>query len=138
MSNIDNLNEYYFINYWSNFTFSRIKNPETFVKEQAYYLYQSTNELVDGLVETTYEGRSKRKVSFYLYAPLLDHYKYLLLSLHLDRHINFPVEIKSIVGNFHCKNEELFIRRICDIFSHKQTINMIMSLYDESKWKENY
>jgi len=138
MANIDDLNEYYFINYWTNFTFQKIKFPEVFVREQAYYLFQSTNELVDGLIETTLIGTSKKKVSFYLHAPLLDNYKYLLLSLHQDRYIQYPVEIKSKLGDFYCKNEELFLRRICDIFANKQTVNVIMSLYEESKWKENY
>jgi hypothetical protein len=69
---------------------------------------------------------------------LLDNYKKLLLSIHHDEYIQYPLEIKSNLGHFYCKDEELFLRRICEIFAHKQTVNTIMSLYEESKWKENY
>lgn len=134
---------------------TKIRPPVSILKEQASLLGQKTKNLVEGLVTIT-ESRENLAYSFYLAAPALNNYRYLLFTMHHDirmypLYIHVEQEILKEINpdlydswsgltadllagshNEKADNEAEFLELLKKIFSASKTKQLIGAMLSQS------
>ena len=133
---------------------AKIRTPASILKEQASLLGQKTKNLVEGLVTGDEKG-GDLLYSFFLVAPALSSYRYLLFTMHHDIRmyplfIHMEAEILAEVNpeqykkwgvraNLYAgahteeaKNEDEFLALLKRIFSATKTKQLIAAMLSQS------
>jgi len=134
---------------------TKIRPPVSILKEQASLLGQKTKNLVEGLVTRT-GAEEDLSYSFYLNAPALNNYRYLLFTMHHDirmypLYIHVEEEIlkevnpdlyntwkglmatlKASTHNEKADNEAQFLELLKKIFSSTKTKQLIAAMISQS------
>lgn len=137
---------------------SPVRSPVSILREQAAFLENNTNNIVSALVQKTDEkmrfigdvnalaqaagGEPSQRFSYYFYitAPTLGHYRYLLLSIFHDFDL-YPVnidvgqDIKQELGfsedSYVANNEEEFKKLLSQIFNSQKARKVISALLSQ-------
>lgn len=123
---------------WPEFHFKEVKTPLSVLREQANQLGQKTSNILVGEILPTEAfdektGQLALIYQFYIKAPFLSNYRYLLLRLVQKANL-YPVDIyfSAEKKTFNNIQEEEFENTLQSIFNNPQTINTIESLYAQS------
>ena len=139
---------------WPEVESAKIRTPASILKEQASLLGQKTKNLVEGLVIGNEKG-GDLSYSFFLVAPALSSYRYLLftmshdirmypLFIHMEEEILAEVNPKQYekwgtVASFYApthqekvKNEAEFFALLKRIFSATKTKQLIAAMLSQS------
>lgn len=123
---------------WPDFNFDEVKTPLAILQEQANELGYKTKNIITGEIITTesFDEKENQMVliyQFYIKAPILSNYRYLLFRL-LQRNSLYPVDIYFDPDKIKIENikEEEFLDKLKDIFSHPKTEETVKSLYAQS------
>lgn len=120
------------------------KAPVTILMEQASFLGEQTNNLVKATVEAEKSYSRDFKYAFYIVAPTLENYRYLLFDISHGVEL-FPVtfdldgkireEIKAAVGKTYpvAQNEQEFMEIFKAILNSNKLRNIINSILAQSK-----
>lgn len=108
-----------------------IQTPLFILKEQAAFLGQKTNNLVEGQVATDPTNTGFIH-TFYLVAPALGGYKYGLFK------VAHPIDLYPASINFEgkwvtTKSQEEFIEQLKEVFAHNKTKSVIQALKAQSQ-----
>lgn len=130
----------------------KLRAPITLMREQAGFLCEQTGGLVDGEVTTKVlipsvfvrlaqeEGAEVVKCefehSFYVVAPALDRYQFLLFSI-LHPNTFYPLFVSTGIKEFPEKmkveSEEEFVKTLVALFSSAETKRIIHALLAQSQ-----
>lgn len=107
--------------------------PVAILKQQASLLGDKTKNLVEAQVETrAVDFQRFLEHSFYIVAPALDHYRYLLFRVTHPGTL-YPVEIVSQDHKESAGSETEFIEKIRGILSSEKTRKLVQSLIAQSQ-----
>lgn len=125
--------------------------PISLLKQEAQHLREKTKGILEGVVTTTEGGGDSLIHSFFIKAPLLDGYRYRLVSVSHSILAPFPAHIwydatsgysadqvgntpwSLIDKNSDFENEQQLRNRLTEIFSSLITQQIIESLVAQSK-----
>ena len=124
--------------------------PVTILKQQAAFLGKKTKNLVEAHVETRKTDYQRLlQHSFYLVAPALDFYKYILFRVEHHATSWYPLQITDLLtengkasiehvesnrqSRYEVGSEEKFIEKLKEIFASQETQRVIESLIAQSK-----
>ncbi len=133
-----------------------IPTPLSILREQASLLESKTNGLVKAEVrssgvklfakerfvggEQAEDGdeqvervRPQIRHSFYLVAPALENYRYLLFEVASYVEDIYPLTINGSVGKFKVESEDEFKKTLKKIFASEKTLKVIRSLIAQSQ-----
>ncbi|MEZ0486833.1 hypothetical protein [Fibrella aquatica] len=124
-------------NLWPDFPVQESKGPKTILSEQARYLTEQTNNILSAAVTPSAVPNNERiQYTLFIIAPLLNDYRYKLLTISYDLAVNYPLYItwryeedpkKEILS------EEEFIKELRMIFNDPTTISVVSSLLAQSR-----
>lgn len=105
-----------------------LRTPVTILREQASLLGSKTQNIV--LADVNSSGMEHH---FYLVAPALKNYKYLLFTVVHDIGL-YPLRFnQSPLGQVNAKSEDEFLKKLTEIFAHPTTKQVIEALIAQSK-----
>ncbi|QDK77821.1 hypothetical protein EXU85_04125 [Spirosoma sp. KCTC 42546] len=133
-------------NLWPEFTIDKTKSPKAILKEQAGYLMKKTNNVLSAEVETVQAGNEQIIQHFYIVAPAINNYRYMLFSVRHKIIGYYPVTVVSGIEIFNeedgdsftlgipmeAKNEEEFIKSLSTVFNDPDNTRIISSLLSQS------
>ena len=126
-------------NLWPDFKFEEIETPLAIIQKQAVGLGERTKNVLLGEIITTEAynektGESALIYQFYIKAPILSNYRYLLFRL-LQKTKLYPIELYFISENrkFDIDDAKSFEERLSEIFNNPVTKETINNLYAQSK-----
>ena len=121
------------------------KSPYVIINTQASQLGLKTNQIVKAEVQQASRTSGKFEYAFYLVAPALDNYRFLLFYFIYSLE-QWPVEIQldsdigdelNITGTASASNEEGLLDVLGKIFHSKKTTRIISVLLSESEGVSN-
>ena len=109
--------------------------PINILREQASLLGGKTQYLVVAEVETDYTALSGLQHSFYLVAPALKHYRYLLFRVKQEATQFYPLEVEFLPldKKFTANSEFDFPEILKEIFANEKTKEIIQILIAQSQ-----
>ncbi len=117
-----------------------IRTPVTILREQAALLGQKTNNLLEGQVNIAQTGTLSERFSalFFIVAPLLNNYRYHLLSVQYPPTAMYPLDLQdhSNTGSLKkivCVDEASFIQALGEVLIQPQVKKILSSLISQSK-----
>ncbi|WP_375446293.1 hypothetical protein [uncultured Fibrella sp.] len=128
-------------NLWPDFPTQEIKGPKVILTEQAQYLMERTNNVLSAAVIPSSVPNNERILySLFVIAPLLNGYRYKLLTISFDLAVNYPLDLSWRYPGDMKKilyDEEEFIEELRMIFNDKTTISVVSSLLSQSIAEQN-
>lgn len=117
----------------SQFKPAPMTTPVALLRSQAALLPNKTDSLVEAFVISRKQGNDLLH-QFYLRAPILDNYSYLLLTLVHPLHI-YPVTLvaETTGKSYTAASPEQFVQQVGDILSAPETVKVIESLIVQSQ-----
>lgn len=118
-------------------TVPEVLSPATILRYQAGQLRAKTRNLLEGEIEIVPE-EDQVKIEFYVVAPALDRYRYLLFSVRHGPELVYPATIDApgVVGEFgvspEADGQQEFTELIGQVLSSRQTRSVIHSLIARS------
>lgn len=116
---------------WPDFEAEKIKNPKTFLVEQASHLSEKTKNVL--LAEVKSSGDIKNKIlhSFDIVAPALSNYRFNLFHI---RHqmLYYPLEFIDNGQISILQNEDELVENMKRVFNSDETKRILSSLYSQS------
>jgi hypothetical protein len=107
--------------------------PVAILRQQANFLSDTTLHLVEGRVKSNASDNNQFLHHFYLVAPALDRYQFLLFTIEHDTDF-YPIKICSEKGHTAVANsEEEFTTQLADLFSFEETKKVIHALIAQSQ-----
>jgi hypothetical protein len=114
-----------------------VLSPATILRYQAGQLRVKTRNLLEAEIETV-PGENEVKIEFYVVAPALDRYRYLLFSVRHDPQLVYPATIvaeclRQIPGPYpKAEGQQHFTALIGQVLSSRETRSVIHSLIARS------
>jgi hypothetical protein len=107
--------------------------PVAILREQAGFLSNKTLHLVEGRVKSEASDNNQFLHNFYLVAPALDRYQFLLFTIEHDVDF-YPIKIlseqeHSVVAN----TEDEFTTKLADLFASDKTKKVVHALIAQSQ-----
>jgi len=135
-------------NLWPKLENKEIKSPTTILLEQGKHLERMTDGILSYHVKTDIlessgsHSNKTVKIQFYVHAPLLGDYTFLLLYLSHDFIFSYPVQMGDFEddGNYtygNISDEAIFLEKLSKLFARENTKGMIQNLYSRSKNTKN-
>jgi hypothetical protein len=116
-----------------NLSIAGLRAPVTILREQAGFLSHKTKHLVEGLVKSKTSDNHRFSHDFYLVAPALDRYRFLLLSIEHDTDF-YPLKMSSESNPETTVNsEEELMTKLAQLFSSEKTQRVIHALLAQSQ-----
>ena len=124
-------------NLWPDFPTREIRSPKAILNEQGQYLRERTNNILSAsVVSSSVPNPERIQYNFFIVAPLLNGYRYNLLTISYDLVGSYPLylswryegESKKTIDN-----EDEFIKELGEIFNDQTTINIVSSLLSQSR-----
>lgn len=116
---------------WPDLEAEKIRNPKTFLVEQANFLGEKTKNVL--LAEVRSSGDIKKKIlhSFDIVAPALSNYRFNLFHI---RHeiLYYPLEFLYKNANTRINDEKELIEKMKEVFNNDDTKKILSSLYSQS------
>ncbi|CAA6802827.1 MAG: Unknown protein [uncultured Sulfurovum sp.] len=119
---------------WPDFEANSIVTPKAILLEQGKFLSEKTKNILEVEVVTSAQANEGVILSFYIVAPNMNNYKYLLLYIKHDITL-YPLDVHmySTELAYKCKDQEALLVVLKDTFNHESTIKIIQSLLAQSK-----
>ena len=106
--------------------------PITILREQAIFFTESTTGILTAQVVTSKDVNSNFSHNFYIIAPALANYKYLLLTVKHGIDL-YPINTVGVGRAYGAPNETQFKENLKEIFALEQTRKIVNSLLLQSK-----
>lgn len=116
---------------WPELKVKREKTPYAILKEQATYLAENTNGLVNGLVTREVDKDGDIRLRFFFFTPALGNYRYLLVDVWHDPVMVYPVT-ETTSGEEVAASEAEFLEHLEEIFGSDNTQRVLSSLINQS------
>jgi hypothetical protein len=127
-------------NLWGEISLeTTIRPPVTILKEQASFLSDSTNKILQGIVQSLkYSNEQIVGYRFSIFAPALQNFQYKILEIRHSPVLVYPVTVISedpVLGTaaYDCADEETFVLRLKEILSSDTVHKAISSMISQSK-----
>jgi len=133
-------------NLWPDIEIDDVINPVNFLKEQGKYLEEITKGVLTYYIaKKAYkhgDWPSKEAIlyDFYIQAPFLDDYRFLLFRVGHDLIDNYPIKIDTMhmqeQERYTAKSQEEFEEILGKILGSDQTRSIVSTLYSKGSQKE--
>ena len=119
---------------WPDFEADSIITPKSILLEQGKFLSEKTKNILETEVSTTAQPNGDVRLSFFIVAPNMNNYKYLLLRI-THKITIYPLTFNtySPALTYECKDQEGLLGVLEEIFNNQSTIKIIQSLLAQSK-----
>jgi hypothetical protein len=108
-------------------------SPIGILRDQAALLGTKTDNVVQATVKSSATRDDEVEHRFYLLAPALDNYRYLLFTVRYRVDKPFPLKLQEDVKWQTIKSEERLLAALADIFKSERTSQVIASLIEQSE-----
>ncbi|WP_281232872.1 hypothetical protein [Flavobacterium gelatinilyticum] len=120
-------------NLWPDFEdVPKIVSPRAILTEQANFLSEKTNNLLNGSISASASSTNEIITRFKIVAPLLNNYSYQLFAI-IHSALYYPCDLRYNAISYKINNEEDLREKIREIFNNEETKNIIFSLLGQSK-----
>ncbi|WMX12770.1 hypothetical protein [Aureispira sp. CCB-E] len=121
-------------NLWPDFDMNPVVTPKAILLEQGNFLNEKTKNVLHVDVSTVTQTNGDTVLHFYIVAPNMNNYRYLLLSI-MHKITLYPLELDFHTPEitYECVDQEDLLSDLKEIFNHESTIKIIHSLLAQSK-----
>lgn len=132
-------------NLWPEIEIDDVINPVNFLKEQGKYLEEITKGVLTYYIDKKaykQESSPSKEIilyNFYIQAPFLDDYRYLLFFAKHDLIHSYPIEIGAREHSKHyiAKSQEDFEKILEKVLGSDKTKSIVTNLYARGNQKED-